>query len=80
MKAFNESMSSVRVCVDWLFRDVSDYFKFIVFKKNLKLELSAVGKHYVVSALFRNILTCFYGNITSKVFQVKPPTAYNYLA
>ena len=44
MRAFNESMSSVRVCVEWLFRDVSDYFTFIDLRKTLKLELSAVGK------------------------------------
>jgi len=80
MRAFNEAMSSVRVCVEWLFRDVSDYFKFIDFKKNLKLELSAVGKQYIVSALFRNILTCFYGNLTSETFQVEPPTVDNYLS
>lgn len=79
MKAFNQKMSSVRVAVEWLFGDVSNYFKFIDFKKNLKLGLSAVGKYYIVAALFRNILTCLYGNITSKEFQLDPPTVQNYL-
>ena len=65
MQAFNEAMSSVRVSVEWLFADISNYFKFIDFKKNLKIGLSAVGKFYIVSALFRNILTCLYGNLTS---------------
>ena len=37
-------MSSVQVSVEWLFGDVSNYFKFIDFKKNLKLGLSVVGK------------------------------------
>ena len=37
MKAFNKAMSSLRVSVEWLFGDVSSSFKFIDFKKNLKL-------------------------------------------
>ena len=44
MEAFNNSMSSVRVSVEWLFGDVIDYFKFIDFKKNLKIGMSSIGK------------------------------------
>lgn len=80
MQAFNEAMSSLRVSVEWLFGDVSNSFKFIDFKKNLKLGMSAVGKYYVVAALFRNILTCLYGNATSSFFQLEPPTIQDYLA
>ena len=79
-KAFNQKMSSIRVSVEWLFGNVSNYFKFIDYKKNLKLGLSAVGKYYIVAALFRNILTCLYGNTTSEGFQLDPPTVQNYLA
>lgn len=57
MVAFNEVMSSVRAPVEWLFGDVSNSFKFIDFKKNLKLGFIAIEKQYIVSALFRNILT-----------------------
>ena len=80
MEAFNTAMSSVRVSVEWLFNDVSNYFKFIDFKKNLKIGMSAVGKQYIVCALLRNILTCLYGNITSDHFQLEPPTVQDYLA
>ena len=79
MEAFNEAMSSVRVSVEWLFGDVLNSFKFLDFKKNLKLGLSAIGKHYVVAALFRNILTCLYGNTASTFFQLDPPTVQDYL-
>ena len=58
---YNYSMSSVRTSVEWLFGDIQNYFKFIDFKKNLKVGLSSVGKMYVVSALLRNALTCLYG-------------------
>ena len=72
MEAFNKSMSEVRVAVEWIFGDIVNYFKFIDFKKNLKIGLSAVGKLYVVSALLRNALTCLYGNGTSQFFWPGP--------
>lgn len=43
-KACNKSMSEVRVSVEWIFGEVVNYFKFLDFKKNLKISLSAVGK------------------------------------
>lgn len=57
MAAFNKSMNTARVSVEWIFGDICNYFKFIDFKKNLKIGLSSVGKLYMVSALFRNALT-----------------------
>ena len=66
MEAFNESMS-----VEWLFGDIVEYFKFMDFKKNLKIGLSLIGNLYVVCALLRNGLTCLYGNSTSSFFGLK---------
>ena len=70
MREFNRSMSAVRVSVEWLFGDIINYFKFVDFKKNLKIGLSAVGKMYVVCAIIRNALTCLYGNQTSHFFDL----------
>ena len=78
MKMFNASMSSVRVSVEWLFGDILNYFKFIDFKKNLKIGLSSIGKTYVVCALLRNALTCLYGNMTSEFFELDPPSLQDY--
>ena len=36
-QAFNQSMSQVRVAVEWVVGDIVCYFKFIDFKKNLKI-------------------------------------------
>ena len=58
MEDFNNSISAVRSSVEWLFSDVINVFKFLDFKKNLKIGLSSVGKMYVVSALLRNAITC----------------------
>ena len=68
MMDFNRSMSTVRESVEWLFNEVTNYFKFLDFKKNLKIGLSSVGKMYVASALLRNALTRLYGNQTSSFF------------
>ena len=77
-QAFNQSMSQVRVSVEWVFGDVLNYFKFVDFKKSQKIGLSAVGKIYVVCTLLQNALTCLYGNNTSKFFNVQPPTVEEY--
>ena len=61
-------MSKVRSSVEWIFGDIINYFKFLDFKKDLKLGLSPIGKMYIVCALFRNALTCLYGNTTSSDF------------
>ena len=78
MAEYNQSMSRVRVSVEWIFGDIVNSFKFMDFKKKLKIGLSQVGKMYIVSALLRNALTCHYGNTTSQFFQLEPPTLQEY--
>ena len=81
IQAFNGAMSSFMVSVEWLFGDVLDSFKFLDFKNNLKMGLGAVGKYYIVAALFQNTLTCLYGNNTYfHILSTFPPTVHNCLA
>ena len=80
MQQFNKCMSEVRVSIEWLFNDIINYFKFMDFKKSLKVGLSGVGKMYIVSALLRNALTCLHGNATSRFFDVQPPRLEDYFA
>ena len=77
-KAWNKSMSEVRISVEWIFGDVVNYFKFLDFKKNLKICLSAVGKMYITCALMHNARACLYGTPTSTFFQISPPTVQDY--
>lgn len=77
-RAFNSSMSSVRVSVEWVFGDITRYFAFVNFKHNLKIGLSPIGKIYSVCALFRNALTCLHGSTTSSFFDLAPPTIQEY--
>ena len=68
----------VRVSVEWFFGDIINYFKFLDYKKNLKMGLSSVGKMYIACALLRNAVTCLYGNQTSEFFDLEPPTLEEY--
>lgn len=77
-QSFNASMSTVRTAVEWVFGDITSYFAFLDFKKNLKIGLSPVGKMYAVCALLRNAITCLYGSSTSSYFDVQPPTLQEY--
>ena len=61
---FNTSMSTVRSSVEWIFEDIVNSFKFLDFKKNLKIELSAAGKMYVTCALMQNAHSILYGSVT----------------
>lgn len=80
MQQYNKDMSSVRVAVEWIFGDVINDFKFLDFKKNLKIGMSSVGKMYIVCALLRNAITCLYGNKTSEFFGLAPPTLQTYFS
>ena len=80
MELYNKAMSAVRMSVEWLFGDIVNYFKFLDFKKNLKISLSAVGKMYVVCAILRNALTCMCTNSTSEYFALDPPTIEDYFS
>ena len=64
IEAYNGSMSEVRCSVEWLFSDIVNDFKFLDFKRNLKIGLSKVGKMYIVCAILQNVLMCLYGNTT----------------
>ena len=75
---WNSGMSSVRVSVECLFGDIVNFFKCVDFKQNLTVQLSAVGKTYLVCTLLTNARNCLYGNTTSKYFGLEPPLLAHY--
>ena len=75
MEAYNKR---VQGSVEWFFGDIINSFKFLDYKKNLKIGLSSVGKMYIACALLRNAITCLYGNQTSEFFDLEPPTLEEY--
>ena len=78
MEEYNAEMSSVRVTVEWLFGDIINDFKFLDFKKNLKIGMSSAGKMYLACALLHNAITCLYGNNTSQFFGLNHPSLEDY--
>ena len=78
MQAFNKAMSFVRVSVEWMFGNITKYFSFIDFKRQMKSNLSAISKMYIVSVLLENACTCLYGNIVLATFELEPPTLEQY--
>ena len=78
MVLYHEAMSEVRVAVEWLFGSIGNYFKFIDFKSQLRVNLSALGKFYIVCALLQNAHTCLYGNIAVHKFGISPPSLQEY--
>ena len=78
MEAYNDKIRSVRVTVEWLFGNIINDFKFLGFKKNLKIGMSSVGKMYLVFALLHNAITCLCGNSTAVLFGLNPPSLEDY--
>jgi hypothetical protein len=78
MREFNRKMSQVRVSVEWMFGNITKYFRFVDFKNLMKLHLSPVGKIYCVAALLQNAHTCLYENLVSHFFDLQPPSIHEY--
>ena len=71
-------MSSVRTSVEWVFGLVSNYFKFVVFKKMQRIGMIPVGKVYIACSILQNAYTCLYGNLISETFELKPSSIRDY--
>ncbi len=79
MREFNKAMSAVRVSVEWMFGNITKYFSFVDFKRQMKVNLSAIRKIYCVTALLQNAHTCLYENIVSQtVDELQPLTVHEY--
>ena len=62
------------------FNDILNYFKFLDFKRNMKVQLSAVGKMYLTCGILHNARICLYKSITSNYLEVEPPSLEDYFA
>ena len=52
-KMFNTEMSTVRMVVEWGFKEVVNQFRFLDFKSQQKIYLSPIGAYYVVGIFFK---------------------------
>ena len=75
---FNQSTSDVRATVEWSFGEITTYWAFTDFKKNLKIGMSTVRRQYLVATLLKNALVCCYGSQVSQYFDLAPPKLEEY--
>ena len=68
----------MRVPVEWVFKEIIWFLAFMDFKKNQKVQLSAVGKMYNTCALLTNVDTCLYKSQTTDMFGIEPPLSVEY--
>ena len=66
---YNKTMSQAHVEIEYVFSNISNFFAFLDFEKNLKIGISFVGKIYTCCALMQNTRNCLYGCMTSIFFQ-----------
>jgi hypothetical protein len=80
-KAFNEVMSSVRICVEWEFGDIVTQWAHVNYKRSqLIANGSRPGQQYIVAALLTNCRNCVRPGQTSKYFKCTPPSLEEYIA
>ena len=79
-KHFNSEMSKVRICVEWGFGKIIQYFAYLDFQRNLKILLQPIAKYYVIGALLTNCHTCLNGSVTVTYFDLEPPSLERYLS
>ena len=86
-QAFSTAMSRLRVSVEWGFALVLADWKYVDYKKNLKLLQQPIGKMYFVACILANMKTCVtashaldgFGNLIAQKFRVSPPSLHDYL-
>lgn len=77
-KRDNYLMSHQRIGVEWGFRKVVEEEKFIDLYKGMKIQLSQVGKFFLVACLLTNAHTCLYGNEANTYWKTTPPRLFDY--
>jgi nuclease HARBI1 len=77
---FNTLMSRARIAVEWAFKNVTQLWQFVDFRREMKIFKTPIGKFYINCCFLTNCHTCFYGNQTSEYFDAERLTLAEYLA
>ena len=76
---FNKSMSSVRISIEWIFKEIKLYFSTIDIKRTFRVGESSVGMLYKAAMLVTNIRNAIYPNQVAQFFQCEPLSLEEYL-
>jgi nuclease HARBI1 len=77
-RAFNQSLSSVRIAVEQAFGDIQNQWTYTAFGKGLTAGKQPVAAYFVIAVLLSNCYTCI--RRPQNRFSVQPPTIQNYLS
>lgn len=78
--AANEAMHHPRLCVEWVFGILSNYWRFCHEAQNLRIGMSPIGKFYPVQAILVNLQICLgRSSSTTAFYGLQPPTVEQYL-
>jgi nuclease HARBI1 len=77
--AANRLMSGVRIAVEHSFRKFKSLWAFQNYYMDCKLELSAVGRFYIVCVLLTNVHTTLYESQVGRAYHCAPPSLHEYL-
>jgi hypothetical protein len=79
-QAFNTAMSESRISVEWSYGRITNLWRMLNLKDNMKLFKSPIGVYYMVATLLTNCVTCIEGsNIITDFSGSRPPSLEQYL-
>jgi hypothetical protein len=67
---FNSCMAKARIAVEWAFKNITQFWSFLDFKREMKIFKTPIGQFYMNGAFLTNCHNCFYGNQTGEHFGV----------
>ena len=65
---YSKSMSEGRVMVEWMFKEVKQYWAVEEMKSKIRVNQLPVGKLYLMGILLSNIRNCYYPNQVAQMF------------
>ena len=77
---FNQRMSAVRIAVEWSFKNITQLFSFLDFRRQMRIFKTPVAQLYINAAFFSNLHCCFYSNQQQAYFGGVRMSPSEYLA
>ena len=77
---FNVRMSSARIAVEWGYKNVTQLWQFLDFRRQMMVFKTPVAQLYIVAAFLTNLRCCFYGNQQSDYFGATRMSVEEYLS
>lgn len=78
-RAFNKSMSVVRITVEWIFKEIKMQFATMDIKRKMKIREAPVGLLYLSSMLLSHFRNCLYPNQISRFINCAPASLKEYV-